>query len=462
MQEPKFNGLDQDLGLELLMNPRKKQGSDVISLGSRSEIQSDAGSVRSVTIEPAVIDVGQHIRQNAGVDEDFEEDDFEEDYDEDDYSEESERTPPPRKQSQGYNASYNAGFNKQNIPLNKGKPPALSETSSEGGASQVESLGSLMHDNKVKRMSEEQVLIMKKELLYQFERLEKKGVKLPRKFTLSSSLEDMKMEYERIKRDKEIDSAVKLQRRIMMSVVSGVEWLNGKFDPVGARLDGWSDSIYENIDDYDEIFEELHDKYKGKAKMAPEVKLLMMLGGSAFMHHMSHSMFKDQLPGLNDILKQNPELARQLAAATTQHMATQQTSANSLFGSLGNMVSGFFGGGGNASQQQPPAPQQQYQRPMSPQSSFPFPPPPRPSNPPPPMQPRTNMKGPSDVDDLLREFEANMASADNDRIEIMSAITASEMTDIAADDTSSINGLIMGAKKSAKKGRGASKITLDI
>jgi hypothetical protein len=30
------------------------------------------------------------------------------------------------------------------------------------------------------------------------------------------------------------------------------------------KLDGWSDSVYENIDDYDDTFEELYDKY-GKA-----------------------------------------------------------------------------------------------------------------------------------------------------------------------------------------------------
>ena len=34
------------------------------------------------------------------------------------------------------------------------------------------------------------------------------------------------------------------------------------------------EKINENVDDYDEIFAELHDKYKSKAKMAPEIKLL--------------------------------------------------------------------------------------------------------------------------------------------------------------------------------------------
>ena len=38
----------------------------------------------------------------------------------------------------------------------------------------------------------------------------------------------------------------------------------------------------EGINDYDEIFEELHEKYGGRADMAPEIKLMLMVGGSHF------------------------------------------------------------------------------------------------------------------------------------------------------------------------------------
>jgi hypothetical protein len=245
----------------------------------------------------------------------------------------------------------------------------------------------------------------------------------------------------------------------MMATVSGVEWLNGKFDPLGARLDGWSDSIYENLDDYDDIFEELHEKYKGKAKFAPEVKLLAMLGGSAFLHHMTHS-FSNQLPGLDSILKQNPDLAKNLAAATSQHMAQQQTSAGNLFGSLGGMFSGLFGGGVTGSGLGVPQDQMAKMPPMSPRMN---------------TQPsalnsrfggrdtqKVNMKGPTDVDDLLREFEEmNRNDDNNDRIEMMSAVTGSELVDIVADDTSSINGIL--ASVSGKRGkRGKKGLTLDI
>ena len=52
---------------------------------------------------------------------------------------------------------------------------------------------------------------------------------------------------------------------MLVAFVTATEFLNSKFDPAGVRLDGWSESIHENVNDYDDIFEELHEKYKSKA-----------------------------------------------------------------------------------------------------------------------------------------------------------------------------------------------------
>ncbi len=130
-----------------------------------------------------------------------------------------------------------------------------------------------------------------------------------------------------------------------MAVCSGVEFLNGKFDPLNIKLDGWSESIYENLQEYDEVFEDLHEKYKEKVKVAPELKLLMMVGGSAFMFHLTNSLFKSKMPGLGDILQQNPELARNVQQAAMNSM--KQNEANSgnsdpLFGMMMNQAQGMM------------------------------------------------------------------------------------------------------------------------
>jgi hypothetical protein len=41
----------------------------------------------------------------------------------------------------------------------------------------------------------------------------------------------------------------------------------------------------------------------------------MMLGGSAMMFHLTNSMFKTAIPNMNDVLKQNPELVKNMMDA---------------------------------------------------------------------------------------------------------------------------------------------------
>ena len=41
-----------------------------------------------------------------------------------------------------------------------------------------------------------------------------------------------------------------------MTFISGVEFMNNRFDPFDLKLDGWSESVHENITDYKDIFAE--------------------------------------------------------------------------------------------------------------------------------------------------------------------------------------------------------------
>jgi hypothetical protein len=184
------------------------------------------------------------------------------------------------------------------------------------------------------RARAEQELNEKKEILYQMDRLESKGFRLPRKFSLQSDLEEMRVEFNRILREKEVDASIRFQRKMMMALVTGIEFLNTRFDPFDLKLDGWSEQIHENLTDYDDIFEELHEKYKATGKkMAPELRLLMSLSGSAFMFHLTNSMFKQQpLPGVEQVLRSNPELMKQFQAAAVNQMAGVAGAAAAMSG----------------------------------------------------------------------------------------------------------------------------------
>jgi len=171
------------------------------------------------------------------------------------------------------------------------------------------------------KMSKDEMLREKFKYLKKLEGLEKKGVELSKKYNMESSLAEMMGEYETIMEEKSKQNSVKFQGNMLMAVINGIEFLNGKFDPFDIKLDGWSEQIQENITDYDEIFGELHEKYKSKATMAPELKLLFQLGGSAMMVHMTNTMFKSAMPGMDDILRQNPDLMRSFQNAAVNSMA---------------------------------------------------------------------------------------------------------------------------------------------
>lgn len=186
------------------------------------------------------------------------------------------------------------------------------------------------------KLSPEEILADKFSLLRNLESLEAKGVKLTKKYTMDSNYYEMKGEYDLIISEKEKSNSVKFQGKMLMAAITGIEFLNNRFDPFDVKLDGWSEQLNENIDDYDEIFGELHEKYQSKAKMAPELKLLFQLAGSAIMVHMTNTMFKSSMPGMDDIMRQNPELMQQFTQAAVNTMGNE----NPGFGGFMNNVMG--------------------------------------------------------------------------------------------------------------------------
>ena len=172
-------------------------------------------------------------------------------------------------------------------------------------------------------LSQTEIKNEKIDLLYKFSKLQNQGVRTSTNYNMNSNLDEMRNEYIKLKKQRDTTNSVKFQRKVLMAAVSGAEFLNSKFDPFDIKLDGWSESVNESVEDFDEVFEQLYDKYGGGGEIAPELKLLMMLGGSAFMFHLSNTMFKSSVPNMNDIMKSNPDLMKQFAKAAVGSMTGQ-------------------------------------------------------------------------------------------------------------------------------------------
>lgn len=242
----------------------------------------------------------------------------------------------------------------------------------------------------VEQKSKQDILREKFSYLRKLEQLESKGVTLSKQYSMESSLDEMKGEYENIIAEKERTNSIKFQGKVLTTFITGLEYLNNKVDPFDIKLDGWSEQINENIEDYDDIFSELHEKYKSKAKMAPELKLLFQLASSGMMIHMTNTMFKSAMPGMDDIMRQNPDLMNQFTKAAVNSMENTNPG-------LSNFMNDF---GMSHSQDQPPS---------------------GPSN------IREEMRGPENINEVLNQF--------NKKIDIPEKPNIPEKVDITKNDS---------------------------
>lgn len=237
----------------------------------------------------------------------------------------------------------------------------------------------------------------KTELLNKLQRLESKGYPVSKRFTNDNSLEEIEEEYSRLVDAQKLESSIKFQRQMVMGAVTGLQWLNDKFDPFDLQLEGWSENVHTNIEDMDDIFEELYDKYKTRANMPPEMRLMVAIAGSGFMCHMSNSFFRAKMPNMNDVMRNNPMLQKQFAAAAAG-------AAGPGFGNFMGMAMNVPPSAAGAGPMDPPGPTGGFfgasgRGAPNPSAAA------QAASAPPPMAPRREMKGPSGVDDILKTFQ---------------------------------------------------------
>lgn len=258
----------------------------------------------------------------------------------------------------------------------------------------------------------------KEEILYELEKFRRHNVQGVKRFNMSSDLEEMKYELKKIKSQRTLDKSIKFQRTALVTMANGVEKLNKSFNLFDFRLDGWADHVEDTVDEYNEVFEELHELYGEKMSVHPLLKLLYMVGGSAFMFHITNK-FSQEIPGIETIMKNNPELMKQFANAAINSVGGQKAQGMSnMFNQYSQMSSGprpttppgNYGRtpeGMSGFQSQPMSyPQQTQGRPPMPSTQRQQMPPPqqmsRPQTP-----PKNKITAPVGVDELLNDLKSN-------------------------------------------------------
>lgn len=93
------------------------------------------------------------------------------------------------------------------------------------------------------------------------------------------------------------ESYVRYYKNLLTTCAYFVEKLNTQYDPFGIKLNNWPIEIAKSIDEYDEVFGRLYEKYKDQITKLPEpeVELFSRFFTSGLMAHLTGQMY-DSIP----------------------------------------------------------------------------------------------------------------------------------------------------------------------
>ena len=140
------------------------------------------------------------------------------------------------------------------------------------------------------RQSSPEEINTKRDYLVKLHDLKARGVSLTGSYNMDTDANDLILEYTRHAKSLKKKNSLAFSKRALLLAVQGMEMMSN-VNPLGIHvdLDGWSDAV--NPDEYDDILEELIEKYSGDSTTPPELRLVFALATSAISIHVSNSMF---------------------------------------------------------------------------------------------------------------------------------------------------------------------------
>lgn len=221
----------------------------------------------------------------------------------------------------------------QQVPVRRQSPPPLSPDFREP-VEEEEPQRPDPRDEEVERV----------QLLAKVFRMQKQGVEFSKPVGSDTTTEELRAEIHRVTEDREKDAGLKFSRRLLLAMVTGLEYANERFDPLGVRLQGWSEQFMTNVEEYDPVLSKLHEKYNTKLNAPPEVEMLTMLLGSMFMYHLTATLFKpSQGSNVSQMARDNPEMMRNFARSMQQGRMPMQA-MESMLDEGANPIQNMFGG----------------------------------------------------------------------------------------------------------------------
>lgn len=180
-------------------------------------------------------------------------------------------------------------------------------------------------------LTEEEVELLKLDMMRKLGELTTYGVKLTDNYSMKSPYKKMKYEYELHIGVRKKKNSVHFMRSSMLNLVFGLElFSSSSMNPFDVDLQGWSKVMNSEIDNYYDVFGEIYEKYNKPGKDTdPLIKLVFMVGASALQFSLSKNMM-GMLPGMNNGLQNDPQKQarlRQMAIDARVNAANKEKEA---------------------------------------------------------------------------------------------------------------------------------------
>lgn len=300
------------------MARKKKQQLDLSEIGEPIENSLQGSEIKELDITNIMNDEMITVQKS------IEDVDIEEPEEEEDYSQEGEEDDYTQDEQEEYSNDYQEDNYYQ-------EDDNVVEDNNDQPVNNLE----ILHAKQ---------LNTKRELIYKIQQLQNKlyDVEInPKTFTTADSLSELQSEFDRLTIIKNQKSTREWYRKILFGVTKGLEWCNHKWDPVGLKLDGWSTEIASNADEFDEIFDELTEKYGGtfglEKKIAPEIRLIGLILYSGVTYSISQTLTSSysNRPEFSEIINKDPVLReRFLKTATEIQLEQAQPQVSKLYSSV--------------------------------------------------------------------------------------------------------------------------------
>ena len=208
--------------------------------------------------------------------------------------------------SSSASSASSSSDNSSSIESTSSRSSLPSGTMSSASSGNLSSEADQKKIEKEKKKRKDELLQEKVEMLTRITNLSKNGFTPTRKWDVKDDIDEIRYECYRMQRECNSKKSIKIMRRVLVTITTLIETGNSYFNPFNLRLEGFSENMMLNLDDYDDCFEQIHHKYSGRSSMGPEMQILFTFMSAAIFHHAGNVIGGNKRGTSSDKTKSKP------------------------------------------------------------------------------------------------------------------------------------------------------------